>query len=85
MSKLLDPSPTEVKLAKILRPVLEAEIKRLGPDEAAKRLDLATVGVKALLWHNEWSIARTFRVLDLLGLPAKQTLLEAINGLPEEA
>ncbi len=81
MASHFERSGVELALISALRPTLEVEIKRLGYIKAAHRLELASMGVKSLIWHNTWSIERSLRVLEMIGLPVKTTLRDAIETI----
>lgn len=66
---LLHPTPSEQRLAALLRERAVAEIERRGNLAAvAEALRLAPSGVEALLWVSDWTLQQAFRVADALGL-----------------
>jgi hypothetical protein len=75
-------SVLEKSLLKVIWPQIKTEIERIGYEAAALRLDVAVPGVKTLLWATvNLRLERTLTILELLGMPAKQILQDALDSL----
>lgn len=82
MSYVIDEvSVIEARLIELSWPMIEAEIKRIGRDEAAQKLGLATVGVDAFIWRKRyWRIGVLLATMERLELPTSSILVAAATS-----
>lgn len=65
---LTEPGHIERELAERLEKRAKEIMQQSDHKEVAEKLGLASSGVEALLWQDQWSIERALRVAEALGV-----------------
>ena len=78
-SGIFQPTEHESLLADILRTQAIEAIEKADIAEVAPKLGVMPTGVESLIERRHWSLDLAFRVVELLGLPFDDIVVQAIK------